>query len=1105
MITITVSILLWTACKNHKRDTFLQALSPAETGVSFENTLKSSDDFNIIEYLYFYNGGGVAAGDINNDGLTDLYFSSNQESNRLYLNKGQWHFEDITEKAGVQGSGNWKTGVTMADVNGDGLLDIFSCGVGGYKKFDGANRLYINNGDLTFSDSTEAYGLSFQGFSSQASFFDYDNDGDLDMFLVNHAVHTSRSLAPASDRLQSDARAGDKLYRNERIPFGQRVFKEVTSSAGILSSASGYGLSVSVSDLNRDGYQDLYVANDFHENDYLYINDGNGSFGESIVNSVPHTSRFSMGVDIADINNDGWSDIFSLDMLPRDEVVIKTTAGEDPFDIYDYKLKFGYHHQYARNALQLNRGLDNQGQLMFSDIAPLAGVEATDWSWGPVIADFDHDGLNDIFVANGIAGRPNDMDYINYISSDSAQRFLSNSQLIGKMPGGAVPNMFFRNCGSLRFCNVTEDWIGKEPSLSNGATSADLDNDGDLDLVVNNMNATASIFRNNHDPGQGGYLKIKLKGNSLNRTGVGASVALYAGGNSYVREQIPARGWLSSTDHVLHFGLPTKAVIDSIVVNWPGGKKQRLAAIALNQTIEINQHDANAPERHELQAASPLLKMLPELDVAHREDEFVPFNRERLMPTAVSMEGPGMVRADVNGDGRDDIYMTGGKGQSGSLYLHQANGAFRRLTVPAFEIDSVFEDVDAAFFDANGDGTTDLLVVSGGQEALTPGTLQPRLYLNDGRGGFRRSQEVPVVDINASCVRPCDFDDDGDVDLFIGASVVPGRYGQFTSQTLWRNNGKGVFEDVSSALLPGSLRDSAGMVTDAIWTDINADTRADLVIVGDWMPVTVCIQNISGKFDDATNSIGLANTGGWWRSIAAADFDHDGDVDLVGGNFGLNSRLRPAGELPLNLYISDIDNNGSAEPLMTYNNDGISYPFISRDQLLKQVPSLKRRFVNYRLFRDVNINDLLNRQQPIIQRSVHTLATTYFENIGGKFLATAMPVESQLSSVECIAIDDINSDGALDVVMAGNAGAVQPDIGRADASYGVILLGDGKGSFTSIEPSASGFVVRGQARSIVIVKGQNDEKKVIVGRNDSRPLVFSTIRHENSSVQRKSP
>lgn len=1092
-LATTMIVASMTACREKPHDPLMfTKMSPGSTEVDFTNSLHTDDDFNIIEYLYFYNGGGIALGDINNDGLPDLYFSSNQESNRLYLNKGQFRFEDITEKAGVAGAGNWKTGVTMADVNGDGFLDIYACGVGGYKMFNGENRLYINRGDLTFADSTEAYGLSFQGFSSQGSFFDYDNDGDLDLFLVNHAVHTARSIGPAMMRFQSDAKSGDKLYRNERIPTGKNYFHEVTSSAGILNSAIGYGLGVAISDLNRDGFMDIYVSNDFHENDYLYINQGNGKFVERLTDFVPHSSRFSMGVDIADINNDGWTDVFTLDMLPRDEGVIKSTAGEDPYDIYEFKLKFGYHYQFARNALQLNRGPGREGDLMFSDVAPLAGIEATDWSWGPVIADFDHDGNKDVFVANGIVGRPNDLDYINYISSDSAQRFLSDRELTDRMPGGAVPNMFFRNGGGLRFEDVSATWTGTQASLSNGAAAADLDNDGDLDLVVNNLNAPASLYRNELDPAKGAYLKVALTGTPYNVKGVGSVVSLWAAGKSYVQEQVPTRGWLSATDQVLHFGLPSEVTIDSLVVKWPDGRKQVKQGISPNQTLHLAYTDAVIPIPQERTVKSYLFESLPDLPDTHHENSFVAFNQERLIPTSVSMDGPGVAVGDVNGDGIADAYVCGGKGQPGLLYIQQPTGhsgsnTFRRIAVPAFERDSASEDVDAVLFDADGNGTNDLMVVSGGQEAGV--SLQPRLYLNDGKAHFRRAVDVPQVDINASCIRANDYDRDGDIDVFIGSNVVPGKYGASTRPLLWHNRG-GVFQDVTATLLPTSVRDSAGMITDALWADVNSDELQDLVLVGDWMPITMLVQGKDGKFSDATHAYGLGKSNGWWRSVAAADFDKDGDIDLVAGNFGLNSRMRPTVEQPLGLYISDIDNNGSIDPIMTYNNQRISHPFISRDQLVKQVPSLKRKYVSYSNYKDVKIGDILNPQATVVMKQAFTLETSYLENKGGKFEMRALPVTSQFSSVEAISIVDVNADGSEDIVMAGNSDAVQPDIGRADASYGVVLLGDSKGGFTNVGPASSGFVVKGQARCIAPVVGSKGEVLLIVSRNNARPLVY---------------
>jgi len=1057
--------------------------------------LTDSDDFNIIEYLYFYNGGGVALGDINNDGLADIYFSANQQSNKLYLNKGNFQFEDITSRSGVAGTGNWKTGVSMADVNGDGFLDLFVCGVGSYKKFNGQNQLFINNGDLTFTDRTDDYGLTFQGFSTQASFFDYDNDGDLDMYLVNHSVHTRRSYGHATLRFQHDSLAGDKLYQNQLIPNGKKYFRDVTLEAGILNSQIGYGLGVGVSDLNEDGYLDIYVSNDFNENDYLYVNQRDGTFKQELEKSIPHSSRFSMGNDIADINNDGMTDILTLDMLPRNEEVIKTTAGEDAYEIYEFKLNYGYHHQVSRNTLQLNRGADQNNSLMFSDVAPMAGIEATDWSWAPLLADFDNDGNKDLFVANGIVGRPNDLDYINFISRDSAQHHFPDQKLIEQMPSGKVPNVFFRNNGDLTFQDVSTPWIGKEPSLSNGAAYGDLDNDGDLDLVVNNINESAFVFRNNLASDSSNFLQIRFEGEGANRFGIGATIKVFSKNRILRSEQIPSRGWLSSVDYKMHIGLGNSNV-DSIMVHWPGGKTQTLKTIKNRENVLLKQGDAISGKSSIGRSAviEPLLREQANLQFKHRENNYTAFSVERLIPHMLSTQGPKISVGDVNGDKLDDFFVGGGAGQAAVIFIQEKNENFKRSMQPSIEVDSSSEDIDAAFVDVDANGTLDLIVVGGGQEFKGGNkNLYPRLYLNNGRGNFTKtSKNLPTIAIDASCVRPADIDKDGDADLFIGGRVVPGQYGLDPPNLLLINDGSGVFRDESSRLQKnGGVQ--LGMVSDAIWSHINEDDRIDLMIVGEWMPITVLIQNDRGIFEDKTNEHGLAKTNGWWNTIAAHDFDKDGDVDFVAGNLGLNSRLRASVDEPVSIFVGDIDNNNSLDHILTYYNQGISYPLISRDQLVKQIPALRRNFLRYDSYKNVKLQDIVDvgLQKKFIRKDVYTFASVYLSNDGnGNFSTTDLPREAQMFPIFSMCIDDVNNDGSPDILAVGNLDAVQPDFGRYDAGYGLVLAGDNKGNFIPLSSQRSGFIVKGQGRDVKPIRTFKNLKRFLVSRNNNTLMLF---------------
>lgn len=1082
------ALLLLLSCKGKDvSDPFFFSVPTSHSSIAFENKLLESDDMNIIEYLYFYNGGGVAIGDINNDGLPDLYFSANQVENRLYLNKGNFQFEDITAKAGVAGEGNWKTGVTMADVNGDGFLDIFICGVGGYKSFTGRNQLFINNQDLTFSDQTEKYGLSFQGFSTQASFFDYDKDGDLDMYLVNHAVHSVRSYGDVSLRSQIDPKAGDKLYRNELIPSGTPRFTDVTKEAGIYQSQIGYGLGVGVTDINNDGFLDIYVSNDFHENDYLYVNQGDGTFKQELESSIPHTSRFSMGNDIADINNDGWQDIITLDMQPRDESIIKASAGEDPFEIFQFKLQFGYHYQATRNTLQLNRGETPDRSLAFSDIAALAGVEATDWSWSPLLADFDNDGYRDLFVANGIVRRPNDLDYINYISSDSAQRFFSDQQMITKMPFGRVPNYFFKNDGALSFNEVTTSWLGNTAGLSNGAAYADLDLDGDLDLVINNVNQVASVLRN--DLPSSNYLTIILNGDYPNSFGIGTKIIVYSKNGKNVHEVIATRGWQSAVDTRAHFGLGDASEVDSLIVVWPNNKYQKIQTVKSNQILTLNQKDAIRTWSYAYKPKSGLLTTESSLNFTHKENTFIAFEIERLIPHMLSTQGPKMSVADVNGDQLEDIFIGGAKGHAGELFIQNQTGEFIKSNQKVFEIDSAAEDTNSVFFDANQDGFMDLIVVSGGQEVEGRfENLRPRLYLNDGKGIFRKdSRAIPQVYLNASCVVPGDFDSDGDLDLFIGGRVVAGQYGVTPPSYLLVNNGMGSFSDGTYNRI--SLSD-LGMITDAQWQDMNRDGLPDLLLVGEWMPITVLIQKADGKFVNETVNFGFAHTSGWWNTVYKTDLDNDGDFDFLVGNSGTNSRLRVNEKEPLELYVSDIDLNGSFDPIITYYNDHQKYPFVSRDHLLKQVPTLKKKFLMNENFKNVSLENIVALENHLVQRKVETFESVWLENKGDTYVIHELPIEGQMFPVFSFLSDDFNKDGHSDILAVGNWYAVQPDFGRYDAGYGLMMLADGTGKYVPQTIEQSGFYVKGEARDLKSISTAAGSKKVIVSRNNDSVLVF---------------
>lgn len=1094
IILFIISFVISCKTKENKEDTLFTIMPSSETGVSFRNQLTENEDFNIIEYLYFNNGAGVAAGDINNDGLIDLFFSSNQESNRLYLNKGNLKFEDITESAGVAGDGNWKTGVSMADVNGDGFLDIYVCQVGNYKSFNGRNQLFINNRNLTFKEASHDYGLDFQGFSTQAAFFDYDIDGDLDMYLLNHSVHTSRSYGSVLLRKENDPLAGDRLFRNDEKD-GKRVFTDVTSQAGIYTSQIGYGLGVNISDINNDCFPDIYISNDFHENDYLYINNGDCTFSEQLTGFIRHTTRSSMGNDIGDINNDGLMDIIVLDMLPDREKIRKQSGGEDDYELSEIKKEFGYNPQFVRNNLQLNLG----GGL-FSEIGLLAGVFSTDWSWSPLFCDLDNDGWKDIFITNGIYRRANDLDYVKFLtggnrlnpSKDNSN--IPDKGLYDKMPLHPNVNYMYRNNRDLTFSNENKKWGSGPESYSNGSAYADLDNDGDLDLVVNNINEEAFIYKNNAEKYYNNHsVSIKLKGSRLNTNGTGTLVTIFCDGRKQVAEQYSTRGFMSSVSEIMHFGLGQSAIIDSIIVRWPDLSEQRLTEIKADTLVIFDYYNAVKPaKKHnkkekDLKLFSPAL--IPGLEFRHKEDPYVDFYREKLIPHSLSAEGPALAVGDVNGDELDDIFIGGAKGQAAQIFIQQMGGVFKPLHVPAFIIELDTEDIDAAFFDADGDKDQDLYIVRGGNE-LAAGNpmLSDLLLINDGRGGFTKA-ELPFISRNGSCVRPCDFDGDGDIDLFVGSRSVPGAYGWSPDQCLLENDGYGNFADVTDSLL-GGLK-NIGMVTDATWTDYDNDGDPDLILAGEWMKICI-LKNEDGIFKDETVSAGLDLTSGWWYSIHTADLDMDGNMDLIGGNLGLNSILKASPGLPVEMYLNDFDNNGSLDQIICSYNDGISYPVASLDDLASQITGFARNYPDYSDFGGLTVFDIFGKS--VLDNSVRKEAVLFesciFMNNGdGTFRTEKLPVEAQFSPVRDIIVSDINNDRINDLVMAGNNYNVRPSYGRYDASYGWYLAGDSSGVFKPLMPVESGLVINGDARKILPLKisGKN---YIVVAVNDGKLQLF---------------
>lgn len=1046
-----------------------------QNGLAFSNTLAETEDFNIIDYLYYYNGGGVAAGDINNDGLVDLYFTANQHANALYLNKGGLQFENITTSAGVGGTDNWTNGVVMADVNGDGWLDIYVCETGNYKNQQGRNKLYINNGDLTFTEEAQQYGLAFSGFSTQAAFLDYDQDGDLDMYLLNHSVHSTENYGKAALRLQRDSLAGDKLYRND----GQR-FTDVSEKAGIYGSKIGFGLGVAVGDINNDGCPDIYVSNDFHENDYLYLNNCDGTFTEAAQQTLGHSSTFSMGSDLADFNNDGWLDIMTLDMKPEQEEILKRSVGADPYNIYAFKLQFGYHYQFPRNMLHLNQGLRGNTP-QFSEIGQLAGVAATDWSWSPLFCDLDNDGFKDVFVSNGIWRRPNDLDYLKFISNQQIQRNATDTELAQKMPPGLVSNYIFRNNGDLTFENQSATWGLTQEGSSSGAVYADLDNDGDLDLVCNNLNAEATILENRaSEYSEHNYLAIKLEGKDQNKFGIGSRVSLKIGARVLMQELSSVRGFQSGASNILHFGLGKAQAVDDVEIRWPNGDIQHLGIVAANQRLIIQQEGQQVtytPENEQQEFVEEITKTSG-LDFQHQENDFNEFDREKLMLQMYSRQGPKIAKADVNGDDLEDLFVGGAKGQAGQLFI-QLNGAFENLQSDAFNEHAFFEDTDAVFFDADQDGDQDLLVTSGGNEAQGAMALvSDRLYMNDGQGNFTHAKEaLPGIHQNSTCVVPIDFNGDGALDLFIGTGSMAGYYGLLPDSYLLQNDGNGNFTLVQDKQT--SNLEQLGMVTDACLLGTS------LVIVGKWMPVTIFDLNSGGTTT-------IPDSEGWWNSVSAEDLDSDGDLDLLLGNHGLNSDLKASGEEPLELLVQDFDGDEVLDPVMLYYRQGRRYTYHSKDELVSQMVGLRKRFPEYFNFATSQLDEIFaaDKLKKAIKHKAVTLASAWAENLGDEtFKLHELPLSAQFAPIYGMTSIDVNQDGFKDLLAVGNCYDVQPTLGRYDASFGSLMLGSEDKNFKSVGPSDSGLWVGGQCRDIETLEIRGSTW-IIMTKNDDFVSVY---------------
>lgn len=1084
-------LLIAVSCGKEKDKKLFTELSSGDTGIKFKNLVKETEQFNVLTYGYFHQGGGVAIGDINNDSLPDIYFTGNMVASKLYINKGSWEFEEIAEDAGVRAAGLWNTGTTMADVNGDGWLDIYVCRSAANDPNNRRNLLFINNGDLTFTEKAAAYGLDDRGYSTQASFFDYDRDGDLDMFSLNHSTqeYAGFSRVTGAFKERSNTMLGSKLFRND----GER-FKDVTTEAGIINNVLGFGLGITVTDVDNDNWPDIYISNDYNEEDYFYVNQGDGTFKESLDEYFGHVSFFSMGADAADLNNDLHPDIISLDMLPEQSYNQKKIMGPENYEKYRELLANGFFPQTMRNMLHLN-----QGNGFFSEIGQLAGVSNTDWSWSVLAADYDKDGWKDLMITNGYMRNYLDMDFLSYMVSErmgmqqQSNRNVVLLELINKMPPIEVRNYFYRNNRDLTFERKSEEWGFERNTVSNSAAYGDLDNDGDLDLIVCHTNEEASVFRNNSEQlSDNKSLKIRLNGDGKNRYGIGAKVILFHGGMKQQQEMFPVRGFQSSVNYELLFGLGEAASVDSVEVIWPDSSVQILRDVKANQTLSLSQRDAERRFFNKPTTPPIFSEVRGALGIEFKEAEvtLVDFKRDRMMPNSMSTSGPRLVRGDINNDGLEDLFIASHKGSRNNLYLQSRNGSFVAAPARAMPEAKSVNDKDAVFIDVEKDGDLDLYIVSGGNEYQENSPeLQDRLLINDGRGNFKHAaQALPQMLTSGSCVTMADIDNDGFADLFVGGRSVPGKYPLAPRSYVLRNTGNGKFEDVTKTYAPELL--NAGMVTDAEFADLNGDKRPDLIVVGEWMEVGI-YTNDGGRLRRDKGALS-GNTSGWWLTIEANDFDADGDTDLVLGNFGLNNAYRVDSEHPARLLYKDFDGNGSIDPIFHYYIDDTLAFAYSRDELIGQIPNMKKKFVSYESFATMKFENYFSREQ-LAGSDTLTAAlfeTVYLENDGrGNFDLNTLPVEAQFSPVFALESADINKDGHLDIITGGNFTQARVSVGECDANYGIVFLGDGKGSFTTLDPTASGLKIRGDVRDIATIRVRGNDY-ITVGRNGDSLQVY---------------
>lgn len=1088
-----IGLAMLNSCANDKGQTtkVFELLNPEETGLDFSNDLTYSDEFNVYKYRNFYNGGGVGIGDINNDGLQDIYLTANQLENKLYLNKGNFKFEDISESAGVKGDRPWSTGVTMVDINADGFLDIYVCNSGDLQGENKHNELFINNGDLTFTEKAAEYNLDDKGFSTHASFFDFDKDGDLDAYILNNSYQAIGSFdLRRNERPKRDVLGGDKLMENV-----DGKFVDISEKAGIYGSVIGFGLGVTIGDVNNDGWEDIYVSNDFFERDYLYINNQDGTFSEELENQISATSAASMGADMADVNNDGYNDIFVTDMLPSEYERLKTVTTFEDWNKYNLKVNSGYHHQFTRNTFQLNNGNNS-----FSEVSRFSGIQASDWSWGALFFDMDNDGLKDLFIANGIYQDLTNQDYLQYISNEEviksivANDKVDYKRLIDIIPIVKVKNHAYKNTDGLNFENYEDSGLLTE-SFSNGAAYGDLDNDGDLDLVVNNLNMKSFVYRNNtiENSETANYIKFNLNGEGNNTFAVGSKVEILD--YKISKENQPVRGFQSSMDPRLNIGLPSDQTVTA-KITWPSGKQTLLEGIAVNQTLTLNENEGKfitpvptSPEELVFQKEGSIS------DYVHQENVFVDFHRDRLLSHMCSTEGPRISLADINNDGYEDLYIGGAKNHSGKLFVGSANGLTEK-NIPDFEKNTNSEDMESVFFDADSDGDLDLYVCSGGVEySQYSSEFYDRLYFNDGNGNYTLSeQKLPTATAttSSSSVIISDIDNDGDIDLFVGERIVPLKYGLPGNGYLLQNDGQGNFTDITATVAPELI--GLGMITDAEFLDIDNDNDDDLVIVGEFMGVEI-LTNDNGNFKKINNN-SLANLKGWWNTLYANDIDNDGDLDLIAGNHGLNSGFKASSEKPITLFTKDFDGNGFIDPIMAFRADnGKDYPYALRHNLIDQIKSLKKKFPDYESFKDADITTMFTPEEldGALMSEANYLSSVLLINQGDNtFEIKELPRDAQLTPIYAITANDFDNDGDKDILLGGNLYNVKPEVGRYDASYGVYLENQGELNFEAVS-DGKGFSVKGEIRDFETI-----DNKIFVSRNRDSLLIFKYDKNESN-------